>query len=842
MAKKRKKSVKKGKRIAKKSEAIGKKAQRISVKAWQEDIIVIILLILAVFILFHPFILQNKVFSRGDDTASSLACKRFIDNHKDELGRVPYWCPYVFCGFPAYSAGGYMGYHHAPNYNVTKWINPMFYVTTVANTLFFNKPNVSWLIALLFLAGVFTYLLLRGFGISGWIAGILALIMAWNPYFISLVTASHGGKLRTLIFLPLILLFTHRVMERRRLIDVALLGMAVGWLISIGAHAQVVYYGAIIVVLYFLYRTVVEWNDGLVKVAANAGSLSMAGVIGVMIGSLWTVPLYSYIPYSIRGMGPAFAEAGAGGLTLEYATSWSFHPLELGTFAVPSLFGLQSPYYWGWMPFTSSSFYIGIVPLVFAVMALIYARNRTVWFCLILSIIVFLMSLGRHLMPLYELLFTILPGFNKFRTPSLILLVMQVAMIVMAAYGIQALLTGKMGGASRQSDLAKRFLILAGVFGGLFVLVLALKSVLFSGLSSFMFIKAGDATRYNVQTLQQLQLLRYNMFHRDLLIALALTGVVFLLISLRLRGWLATSGFLVFLAVVVVVDMAIISRRFFDPKPRSTLEEPFVETGDIAFVKQDQSLFRVLPLGEKFQDNVWMAHGIQSVGGYQGAKVRRYQDILDYALYQGQDPQFPLNHNLVDLVGAKYLVAKGTLPGDRYEAVHYDKPTGMVVSRNPNVMPRAFFVDTVWVRNGRRDVLEKLVDPEWDPRKVAIVEQDVGWEPGQGERSVEIDSYGVEEVLLKAAVSRPSLMVLADTHHPGNWHCEVDGQPTPIYFANYLLRAIVVPEGEHTIRFYYRSRAIEAGVTLSTIGYIVGAVFLVAGMVWEWRRRKVLAD
>jgi len=831
---------KKAKKSKRTSPESAKKIANFPLTPWQKEALAIFLLFAAVFILFNQLILQDKVFSRGDDTASAMAMERFTEAHKAELGRVPYWCPVIFAGFPSYSAGGYMSYKTAPNFKYVRWINPMYYVTQAVVLLYGNKWEgyVSILIAFMFFAGLFTYLLLRELKFSRWIAGIFGLIMAWNPYYISLVTASHGGKLLTLVFIPLLLLLTHRVMERRKLLDIALLAMAIGWEIGWGAHAQVIYYAAITIFIYFVVRVVVERKDGLRKVAANTGSLLIAGVVGLAIGSLWTIPLYSYIPYSIRGMGPAFAESSVTGLTLDWATGWSFHPFEIVTFAIPSFFGLSSPYYWGWMPFTSSSFYIGIVALVFAIIALIYSRNRIVWFCVALSAIAFLMSLGKHFLPFYQLLFNLLPGFNKFRTPSLIVLLIQIAMIIMAAYGIQAVISGKMGGGKSGIPLHRRFLIMAAVCGGLLIVFLVLKGILYGGLSSFMFVKEGETAQYKVQMLAQLQHLRFNMFHRDLLVALLLTGLVFLFISFRLKGSLPSTGFLALLAVLTVVDLWIVSHKFFTPHPPSTLEEPLRETAAMSFVKRDPTLFRVLPLGELFQDNTWMANGIESVGGYQGAKVRRFQDLLDYVLYKGPDPQFPLHHKLVNLLNAKYLISKGRLPEGQYHAVFADNATGEVVSENSQALRRAFFADTVWVRNSRQDAIHALNDPNWDPATVAIVEQSIPWEPGQGERSVEITSYRVEEVVLRANVSRPSLLVLADTNYPGNWHAEIDGRSTPIYMTDYLLRSVIVPPGEHTIRYYFRSRAILAGITLSTVGQILAFVLLIAGIGWEWRRRQ----
>ena len=178
------------------------------------------------------------------------------------------------------------------------------------------------------------------------------------------------------------------------------------------------------------------------------------------------------------------------------------------------------------------------------------------------------------------------------------------------------------------------------------------------------------------------------------------------------------------------------------------------------------------------------------------------------------------------------------LPGDEYQQVSADPSTGMVISINPDVMPRAFFVDTVWVRADRKSELDALLDPNWDPATIAIIKQEIPWQPGKGTRSARITSYQVEEVVLQVEVSRPSLLVLADTHYPGNWHAQIDGKETPIYLTDYLLRSVIVPEGEHQIRFFFRSKAIQAGITLSTLGYIIAALFLIVGVVWEWRKRS----
>ncbi|MDD5087413.1 MAG: hypothetical protein PHI18_01265, partial [bacterium] len=393
-------------------------------KLWQTDLLAGLGIFLAVFILFHEIPLHGKSFSRGDDSEAAAATAKFAEEEA-KVRDYPLWDPYLFGGFPGLAAGQYFNYWEIglPYSLAYKYLSPRYWAEWISvNIAFLGFGNdrsdyARPLITFLLFGGLLMFLLMRRLGFNAWIAAFAALLMAWNPYLISLATAAHGGKLLTYIYMPLILLCAWNVMTKRRLYDFALLALAFGWQIAMGGHTQILFYSFVMVGLVYLVWAISELRSRpSALVLKPAAFIALALVLGFAVGAVWYVPLMKYLGFSIRGLGPALATGGQAGYSLADATMWSFAPSELITFVVPSWFGLKSPYYWGEMPFTSSSFYFGVVPLLFAVLAFWGKKDRLFWSLCVVSVFSILLSFGRHFEAFYALFFNVLPFFNKFRT------------------------------------------------------------------------------------------------------------------------------------------------------------------------------------------------------------------------------------------------------------------------------------------------------------------------------------------------------------------------------------------------------------------------------------------
>jgi len=213
-------------------------------KPWMQDVIACVVIFFAVLVMFNQIALNGKYFSRGDDTESSAAMNEFA--RKESVAReYPMWCPYILGGFPSLAAGAYSNYEHMgmPYALANRYLSPRYWADFISiRFLFFDGMNPAadsarWYLSIFLYGGLLMYLLMRRLGFGVLIGLLGALLMALNPYLVSLATAAHGGKMLTFVYMPLILLATWNVIEKRRLFDFSVLALAMGWQIAVGGHA-----------------------------------------------------------------------------------------------------------------------------------------------------------------------------------------------------------------------------------------------------------------------------------------------------------------------------------------------------------------------------------------------------------------------------------------------------------------------------------------------------------------------------------------------------------------------------------------------------------------------------
>jgi len=823
-----------------------KTAAKSGLKLWQTDLLACVGIFLAVFILFHEIPLQSRSFSRGDDSESAAATSLFAQNEA-KVRDYPMWDPYVFGGFPGLAAGQYFNYEHfgLPYALAYKYLSPRYWAEWLTVNVTFlgfgndRSDNGRPLIAYLLFGGLLTFLLLRRLGFDAWIAVFGSLIMAWNPYLISLATAAHGGKLLTFVYMPLILLCAWNVMTKRRFYDFALLALAFGWQIAVGGHTQILFYSFVMVGLVYLVWAISELRTHpSVLVLKPAALIAAALVLGFAVGAVWYVPLLKYLGYSIRGMGPALAAAGTqAGYSLADATMWSFAPSELITFVVPSWFGLKSPYYWGDMPFTSSSFYFGVVPLLFAVLAFWGKKDRLFWSLFVVSVFSILLSFGKHFEAFYALFFDLLPFFNKFRTPSLILLLAVFCGIVFAGYGIRFLL-------SLHNTEKWRKIFLVGMIGcaALLLIVLAAGDSLASSFGSF--VKSGEEAHYSPEQLVQIRAMRFGLLRTDLLLALLWLALASALCWLKVRGRIKPAMFLSGILLITVVDLARFSTQFFDPQPAGSAIASLEPSRVVRTLKQDTTTFRVMPVGRLMQDNRWAYWNIASLGGYHGAKMRSYQDLVDNVFFSGPDRRIPLNMPFFSAMNCKYLLAESPLPPLlNLEPVAEDAAAKHYLYRNPRALDRAYFVDSVYIITDRAETIRRLTDPGflWD--YMAVVDRPL---PERSiphpDKTAVVTEYIPHYVRIHASVPVPSFMVFSDAYYAPGWSATDNGRETEIYQVNGFVRGLFLKAGEHTIEFRYTGKSEHLGRNLATVTHFLVWGFVIGGWFWLRRRRKAEAQ
>ncbi|HXG01140.1 MAG TPA: YfhO family protein, partial [Bacteroidota bacterium] len=449
-----------------------------------------------------------------------------------------------------------------------------------------------------------------------------------------------------------------------------------------------------------------------------------------------------------------------------------------------------------------------------------------------------LMSFGKHFGIFYELLFTTLPFFNKFRAPAMILHLLAFSVAVLGAFGLQVLLERK---EYAQAKLTKGLLYALGAIGIVLLLGLVMRSSLFE-LFGFTFAREGE--NYGAQVMTQLKNIRFEVLWTDYIKFVFIAGAAIGAVLLYVSGRFGETGLSAALIAILVVDLFIIDSKFIDPKPQVELEQSFQPDATVQFLKQQPGLSRVFPLGDLYGETAYAYHGLQSVGGYSPAKLKIYQTVVDSCFFRGPDPAFPLNMNIVNMLNAKYVLAQGQLPADRFRHVFTDQATGVMTYENPSVLPRAWFVQKALVAQSDAEVFALLNSREFNPATSAILQKpltETVASPGN-DASVEVTEYRSRTIKLRARTSVPALMVLSEIYYPAGWKAFIDGQPTEIYRTNSILRSIVVPAGSHEIVFRFDPLMYELGWDLTHAGWGVAALCILMGL---WRtpgvRERLLA-
>jgi membrane protein YfhO len=766
-----------------------------------------------VLIVFNQIIFGNMVFSDSGDTAAAQAWFKAME-HIDQVEHVePIWIPYIFGGMPIFGA---FIFPREVNY-IQQYV-----VLPVAKALFFGI-EMHWMVMPFLIIGATMFFLCRQLKFPHLPSMLAAVTFMLNPYAIGLPETGHGSKLVVLGYIPLLFLLTHNLFQRRDLLSIGLLAASVGTML-LCRHPQMAFYGLLVIGCYLLYELALDAREQPRAAAKKAALFVLALGIGFALWAYQLFPTQEYGQYSIRGGG----EIGApGGLSYDYATNWSFHPFELLSYLVPGFFGLPDQY-WGWMPFTNSILYIGLVPLFLGIIALVYRRNRMTWFLALISALFFLLSFGKHFGLLYNLMFNYFPFFNKFRTPVMILHLVPFTFGILAAYGFTAF--SDMIQQSKEPELLRlsnRFRNLTVILGALLLIGLIFNDSVYTFFSSFMFQKEGELAelkaRYGPQAQQalaQFKRMRFDVLWKDYIKFAVIGGATLGLVIAYLRRKIGTTTLGMCLLVILFIDLVVIDTKYINPKPANGVAEYFGQDPTIQKLQaeRDTSLFRVYPVGQLDQQdrgNIMMYSLLESVQGYSPAKLKIYQEMRDSCLDRG-------NLNVINMLNVKYLV------GDQRMQ---DGTARLVTQLNPGFLARAWFVDSVVVSRSKEQTFRILNSPSWNPATTAILEKDLPSKPSTSRADgVAVPNYTSREISLKTNTAGTALLVISEIYYPAGWRAFIDGTETEIYKTNYILRSVLVPPGNHEVQLRFDPPVYYLGYTLTQGAWGLVVLLILAGL------------
>jgi len=762
-----------------------------------------VVLAVATLILFRDVMLLGQVFL-SPDSAAPLGFVR-VGEEALKHGVYPLWNPYVFCGMPSFASLAYNPFIYPPDLPV--WL--------VTHAL--PLPSTTWLVLYYFLAGVGAYLLCREWGLGRGASTFAGLAFSSMPNLVAAGAFGHGSQLMDSAFVPWVLWLAARVFRKGSLADIAWLALGLGFQMLRG-HVQICYYTWLALGLYVVIEVAMGGPDRPDRRtrALRAGGVMLALGIGLALSAFLYLPVHDYVKDSIRGGGEN------GGVGMDYATAWSFGGPELLTFLVPGAVGFGSQTYWGGMPFTDYPEYMGLGVLLLALVGAARARHpRTLVYLGILSLFALLVSFG-HNGFFYKLLYAYLPYFNKFRIPVMILILLQLAVAVVAAMGVDAVLEALAGG--KESARTRPALGVAIAIAAL-VLVLGLVPDLWRDTLTQMAQRSRPSMAPNL--IQAAMAGAAGDAIRVGLLALLVLGAA----RLCVRRTFSAGMFVGAACLFTFLDLGIVDEQLMLPilgPPRVLAEtnerDEFVDflapVADSARAHGQE--IRVFALGPDFQSNRLSGFKIASLSGYHAAKPK-LADVYISAIRDSLQQGHQLPRGFLAAAGVDFWVVPGQLSAQPYLRGVFRGQTGFIYQDS---MARSRARLSTTVETMPYDLqLARMMSNSYDPSGPTLLAEAPPGPLGPPGGQVRITRYDLNQVDMEAETPGPALVRFADLYFPG-WTARVDGRLTPILRADYFFRAVLIPAGRHRVEWKYEPRALTEGLWISILALLaIGALF-----------------
>src|SRR5690554_3337741 len=696
----------------------------------------------------------------------------------------------------------------------------------IKNIIDFITDNIiGWQVFYMFLAGLGMYILMLSLGFKPIQAFISGMAFALSCHFIGLIEIGHYTKYRAIVYIPWIFWGIHYLYQQRNILGMGLTAMFLILQLREN-HIQITYYTMIMIIIYLIFSFFWHLKKFRTKEFLTATLLFLITL--VIIGCAVAQPylsVWEYGQYTIRG--------GDSGLAADYATGWSFHPLEMLSFIIPDFFGGIAPFYWGWMPFTQTYMYMGIIVFILGLLAIFHWKSRMVKMLTAVSIVSLFFAFGKHIPLLSNLLLSYLPFYNKFRVPAMTLILLQFSMAIMAGYGLKLIIDRYRDNDLKFQILFKKLFFISGIALILFIILSA------AGFWSLLpFEHTTDAGRYEPNQLAYLSEMRMNLFEESGVISFSLIFVFFLLTYLLIkRKGITPYVYMTLIAILIIGDLMLINHRrhLNNLIPKSEFQAEFQETEADRFLQEDEEVFRIFPIVGEFGQSRW-AYYHQTIGGYHGAKLQRYQDIIDHSLHAELQYRVPINWNVVNMLNVKYLVSPVQLPFENVSYTIYDRDRRVTIYENLDYLPRAWFVESIEHYDDSEQILRRLNHPEFDPARSAIVESAISGVGAPEESRVELLDYGLHNLRFAVETDTTSMLVVSEIYYPAGWNAYLNGDRVDIHPVNYILRGVVIPAGEHSLEMRFEPKSYRISVILSLIGLLTTVILTIVGLVFYIRK------
>ena len=825
-------------------------------KKFLPDLIAILAFIVISFIYFFPAITEDRILFQHDTVAGAGAGQE-AKEYYERTGERTRWTNALFGGMPTYQM--------SPSYDSTE---PLTFVQKVYHLFL---PNYVWLTFIMMLG---FYILLRAFGIPAWLAGLGGIIWGFSSYFFILIAAGHIWKFITLAYIPPTIAGIVLAYRKKYLLGGIITALFMAMQI-LSNHVQMTYY--FLFVILFMVGAFFEdaWRKKeLPQFFKATGVLIVAGLIGVSINLSNLYHTYEYSKETMRGKSElkyegAAAKQTSSGLNRDYITQWSYGIGETFSLLVPNVKGgasvplsrsekamekanpmysslySQLTQYFGDQPMTSGPVYVGAFVLMLFILGCFIVKGPMKWALLGATIFSILLSWGKNFMGLTDFFIDYIPMYNKFRAVSSILVIAEFTIPLLAILTLKEILTKP----ELLKEKLKYIYISFGLTGGLALLFAIAPRLFFptyipgNEMAALQNALPADQLSPIIANLEEM---RVHLFTSDAWRSFFIVTIGTLLLLAYNAKKLKATWTVAAIALLCLGDMWSVNKRYlYDEQfiPKSEQTATFRKTQTDELILQDPSLdYRLLNFaGNTFEENN-TSYWHKSVGGYHAAKLRRYQEMIDHhiakemqAAYQevatagGQmDSVNAAKFPVLNMLNTKYFIFPAGQQGQT------------VPIENPYTFGNAWFIDKIQYVNNANEEIDAI--GQVDLQQTAIVDSKFkealkGVNEGYKDSlsTIRLTSYEPNQLVYETSSPQDGIVVFSEIYYPG-WTATIDGKPADIARADYILRAMNVPAGKHTIemRFDPQSLHITEGIAYGAMALLLVGVII---LIWIYRKK-----
>ncbi|MBT8306828.1 MAG: YfhO family protein [Maribacter sp.] len=799
-------------------------------KAFFTHFFVLVFFLITSLAYFSP-VLQGKVIEQSDIRQFTGMAKE-QNNFRTKTGEEPYWTNSAFGGMPTYQLGAYY---------------PHDYVKKLDRLIRFLPRPADYL----FIYFLGFYILLCCLKVDFRLAALGALAFGFSTYLIIILGVGHNAKAHALAYMPMLLGGIVLTFRGKYLWGFVLTAVAMA--LEVGAnHYQMTYYFMLLVlILGIVYLVYAIRGRKLKNFFASVGLLLVAVLLGIASNATSLMATKDYADWSTRGKSEltinpdGSPKSNTKGLSKDYITQYSYGITESLNIFVPRLFGGSNaedlgensktydflidqgisrsqaldfskglPLYWGNQPGTAGPAYIGAIVFFLFILGLILVQGKAKWWLLGGVIMSLVLSWGKNFGLLTDFMIDYFPLYNKFRAVSSIQVILELCAPILGILALKELLDSTV-------DKNKKIKALKLSFLG----VLGIGAILFVMKGAFSFESFSDETLkryYGDEILSLIQLDRKAVYTNDLFRTLIFIALAAGLVWLYLKERLKENILVILIGLLIVIDLVGVDKRYVnsdDFVSKRRMSNPFPETPSDQQILQDEAIYRVYNPQEGL-NGASTSYYHKSIGGYHAAKPAGLQDLFDFYIYKGKI-------EILNMLNVKYVIQQ-------------DEEGRNAPVMNPDANGNAWFVNKLIEVNSANDEIKALEN--LDVKKEAAVNTSRFTTINRFNfhtdslAVIALTDYEPNHLTYRSSNPNAGVVVFSEMYYENGWNAYIDGQPKDHFRVNYVLRALNVSAGDHTIEFKFEPEVIKKGSQITLASSILLGLVVLGGIGYSLRR------